>query len=88
MQGLRGSIPTGFPYMHVEFGLAAGFVHVIDDEAEFDPGFGHTVLKGLLENAVEDQRISAAKQGYAAQQGEADRFKAAYSEFDWTQALG
>ncbi len=46
LQGLRGSIPPNFPYMHVEFGIADGFVHVIDDEANFDRGLARSVMIG------------------------------------------
>ena len=45
-QGLRGSIPPNFPYLHVEFGLGDGFVHVIDDERKFDRGLARSVLIG------------------------------------------
>ena len=71
----------------MEFGLAAGFVHVIDDEAAFDPAFARNVLAGLLQIAVEDQRLTGSKQGTAATQSEAERFAASYAEFDWTKAL-
>ena len=87
VQGLRGSIPANFPYLHVEFGLAAGFVHVIDDEAAFDAAFARNVLAGLLQSAVEDQRMSASRQGHVAHQSEAERFLASYAEHDWTKAL-
>ena len=87
VQGLQGSIPANFPYLHVEFGLAAGFVHILDDESAFDPAFGRKVLAGLLQSAVEDQRKLRARQGHTAQQAEADRFLADYSGFDWTKAL-
>ena len=43
-KGLRGAIPPNFPYFHVEFGLAAGFVHVIDDEAKWPRQFARDVL--------------------------------------------
>ena len=87
VQGLRGSIPPNFPYLHVEFGLTAGFVHIIDDEAAFEPAFARNVLAGLLESAVEDQRVGRAQQGHASRQAQAERFRASYAEHDWTQAL-
>lgn len=46
LQGLHGSIPDNFPYLHVSFGLRSSFVHVIDDEAEFDRGLARSVLIG------------------------------------------
>ena len=54
LQGLRGSIPANFPYFHVEFNLTKGFVHVIDDEAKFDPQFGRSIMIGLLDLPAED----------------------------------
>lgn len=39
-QGLRGSVPPGFPYFYVQFGYASGFAHVIDDESKWDRDFG------------------------------------------------
>lgn len=45
-QGLRGSIPPNFPYLHVEFGIADGFVHVIDDEQKFDRSLARSVMIG------------------------------------------
>lgn len=39
-KGLRGSIPANFPYFNVDFGIGGGFVHVIDNEAEFDANIG------------------------------------------------
>ena len=46
MQGLRGSIPPNFPYLHVEFGISDGFVHVIDDEQKFDRNLARNVMIG------------------------------------------
>lgn len=48
LQGLRGSIPPNFPYFHIEINLTRGFVHVIDDETNFDANFGRSILIGLL----------------------------------------
>lgn len=43
MQGLRESIPPNFPYFYIQFGYGSGYVHVIDNEEKFDPGFGRQV---------------------------------------------
>ncbi|CDJ67339.1 hypothetical protein, conserved, partial [Eimeria necatrix] len=32
--GVRGTIPKGFPYIHVDFSLEDGLAHVIDDGEE------------------------------------------------------
>jgi len=41
---LRGSIPTNFPYFHVEFNMRGGFVHVIDDDAAWKVDFARNIL--------------------------------------------
>ena len=47
-QGLRGVIPPNFPYLHVEFGLSEGFVHVVDEDEDhkFDTGLARSVMIG------------------------------------------
>ncbi|KAL5731512.1 hypothetical protein ACHQM5_004233 [Ranunculus cassubicifolius] len=54
IKGLRGSIPKNFPYFHVEFGLDKGFVHVIDNEKDFNPNLGLNVIRGMLDLPEED----------------------------------
>ncbi|KAF7827697.1 CWF19-like protein 2 isoform X1 [Senna tora] len=53
-KGLRNCIPKDFPYFHVEFGLNKGFVHVIDDEKQFNSNLGLNVIRGMLDLAEED----------------------------------
>ena len=48
-KGLRGAVPPNFPYFHVEFNMAGGFVHVIDDDDKWRVDFGRDVLIGLLD---------------------------------------
>ena len=43
VQGLRESVPPNFPYLYVQFGYGAGYVHVIDDETKFDKDLGRQV---------------------------------------------
>ena len=47
-QGLRGVIPPNFPYLHVEFGLSEGFVHVVDEDEDhkFDTSLARSVMIG------------------------------------------
>lgn len=37
---VRHSVPKGFPYFAVDFGLQGGFAHVIEDEQNFPAYFG------------------------------------------------
>jgi hypothetical protein len=48
-------------------GLASGHVHVIDDEATFDAGFGRSVLIGLLQLPPETAHRRAKQESVGAQ---------------------
>lgn len=87
LQGLRGSIPPNFAYFHVEFGLSAGYVHVLDDEGSFDSSFGRSVLIGLLDLPPEDMHRRAREEAPAILQKRAAEFAAAFAPYDWTQQL-
>lgn len=86
-QGLRGSIPPNFAYFFVEFGLSAGFVHVIDDEEGFDAAFGRNILIGLLHLPQEDMHRRAHQDSSALHQRRALDFAQAFAPYDWTQQL-
>ena len=88
VQGLRGSIPPNFAYFHVEFGLSAGFVHVLDDEQSFDNAFGRNILIGLLGLPQEDMHRRAHEDDAAVLQRRAAQFAEAFTPYDWTQQLG
>lgn len=42
------AIPTGFPYVCVEFGLDGGFAHVIEDEEKFSRTFARVIVRFLV----------------------------------------
>eukprot|EP00041_Stephanoeca_diplocostata_P038737 m.1548000 g.1548000 ORF g.1548000 m.1548000 type:complete len:187 (-) comp25262_c1_seq8:4531-5091(-) len=48
-KGLRKSVPRGFPYFSVEFGMDGGFAHVIEDEQKFPKYFGHEILGNIVD---------------------------------------
>jgi hypothetical protein len=87
LQGLKGSIPPNFPYFFVEFGLSAGYLHVIDDEEKFDKDFGRSVVAGLLKQGAETQHRGARAESYPVQQKLAADFGSKYNPFDWTKQL-
>lgn len=87
VKGLQGTIPPNFPYFHVEFGLAEGFVHVIDDVDSFDRDFGRRVLIGLLELPEEDMHRRARRESVAIQERWAAEFRKHFDEYDWTKQL-
>lgn len=80
-KGLRGSVPPNFPYVYVQFGYGAGFVHVIDDEAKFDKSLGRQVLAGLLKLPPEvAHRRPAALEANTIKR-EAAAFRKAFSPY-------
>ena len=87
LQGLRGSIPANFPYFHVEFGLSAGNVHVIDDESKFDRNLGRSTLIGLLKLPAEDVHQQKRPDSHSAQQQWALEFAKQWDPYDWTKQL-
>lgn len=87
-KGLQGSIPPNFPYFYVQFGYANGFVHVIDDESNFDPNFGRQVLVGLLKLPAEEMHKRQRAEAPAMQAKMAAEFRQQFDKYDWTKQLG
>ena len=86
-KGLRGTIPSNFPYFHVEFNMRGGFVHVIDDETKWKWNFGRNILIGLLDLP---ENLTDAKQRPLAPSvlhQEMDAFLDLYDPVDWTKQL-
>ncbi|KAG8661140.1 hypothetical protein MANES_02G214300v8 [Manihot esculenta] len=87
VKGLRGSIPKDFPYFHVEFGPDKGFVHVIDDETQFQNSLGLDVIRGMLglpeENIYGRRRHESVKK----QKQSLSNFARDWKIFDWTKQL-
>lgn len=84
---LQKKIPANFPYVHIEFGLAAGVVHVIDNPKEFDPLFARRVLVGLMGLPEEDMHGRLSKEGETVQRQWVDEFQKAYTAYDWVPQL-
>lgn len=80
---LQRKIPPNFPYVHIEFGLAAGFVHVIDDPKEFDPLFARRVVIGLMGLPEEDMHGRLSREGEHVQRQWVEEFQKAYKAYDW-----
>ena len=87
LQGLKGSIPANFPYFFVEFGLSAGFVHVVDSEDKFDRDFGRSILAGLLALGAESQHRGARAEPDFVQKRLQSEFLSKYDPYDWTKQL-
>lgn len=86
-KGLRNSIPKQFPYFHVEFGLNKGFVHVIDDEKQFNSNIGLNVIRGMLDLAEEDMYRRRRYEALDVQKQAVASFSKEWEHFDWTKQL-
>jgi Protein similar to CwfJ C-terminus 2 len=84
---LRQVIPPNFAYFHVEFGLDRGFVHVIDDEANFHSGFGLNVIRGMLQLPEEDMHRKRRYETVDRQKQAVVSFARDWEPFDWTRQL-
>jgi len=82
-KGLRACIPKNFPYFHVEFGINGGFLHMIEDEENWDRQFGHHVAAGMI------KKQHRGKQGESQKDGDArvSAFKRSFAPHDWTAQL-
>lgn len=86
-KGVRGSIPKGFPYFHVEFGLKDGYAHVIDDEKQFRSNLGLNVIRGMLRLPVEDMHGRRKQESVETQKQAVANFERVWQPFDWTKQL-
>ncbi|XP_078159858.1 cwfJ-like family protein isoform X2 [Carex rostrata] len=84
---LRQVIPANFAYFHVEFGMDRGFVHVIDDEANFSSGFGLNVIRGMLQLPEEDMHRKRQYETVEKQKQAVASFAKDWEPFDWTRQL-
>ncbi|KAJ8549113.1 hypothetical protein K7X08_032820 [Anisodus acutangulus] len=87
VKGLRASIPKDFPYFHVEFGLNKGFVHVIDDEKQFNSSFGLNVVRGMMKLPPEDMHQRRRRESVDTQREAVASFARDWEPFDWTKQL-
>ncbi|XP_014789355.1 CWF19-like protein 2 [Octopus bimaculoides] len=46
---IRRSIPKGFPFFSVNFGIQSGFAHAIEDEKRFSVNFGKEIIGGMID---------------------------------------
>ncbi|CAD5112066.1 DgyrCDS1311 [Dimorphilus gyrociliatus] len=48
-KGIRNSVPKGFPYFAVDFGLSSGYAHVVEDLNLFPTYFGREIVAGMMD---------------------------------------
>ncbi|XP_022098963.1 CWF19-like protein 2 [Acanthaster planci] len=84
---IRKSIPRGFPYFSVDFGLDGGFAHVIEDDKVFPHYFGKEIIGGMLDLEPQLWR-RPHRQNFDDQRQKVLQFGEWWKPFDWTQKIG
>jgi len=83
-RSVREKVPQNFPYVHIDFSLGGGYVHIIDNVEEFPRNFVRDTIAGMCELTVLDRAYrDKGEHKFAAQE---TRRKFA-DGFDWTTAL-
>lgn len=81
---IRRSIPKGFPYFSVNFGLDGGFAHAIEDEKKFSFYFGKEIIGGLID-ADHSLFRRPQKEQFEVQRQKVLRFAKMWKSYDFTQ---
>lgn len=82
---VRRSIPKGFPYFAVDFGMQGGYAHVIEDERQFPKYFGKEVVGGMIDAEPRLWR-RPQKEGFEDQRKKVLQFADWWKPYDWTQS--
>ncbi|XP_048735526.2 CWF19-like protein 2 [Ostrea edulis] len=82
---VRRSIPKGFPYFAVDFGMQGGFAHVIEDERQFPKYFGKEVVGGMIDAEPRLWR-RPQKEGFEDQRKKVLQFADWWKPYDLTQS--
>ncbi|XP_064636752.1 CWF19-like protein 2 [Lineus longissimus] len=83
---IRRSVPKGFPYFSVDFGLQGGFAHVIENEKIFPKYFGKEIIGGMLDLEPRLWR-KPMKENFEDQRTKVLQFSKWWKPFDWTLQL-
>ncbi|XP_038055483.1 CWF19-like protein 2 [Patiria miniata] len=84
---IRKSVPQGFPYFSVDFGLDGGFAHVIEDDKVFPHYFGKEIIGGMIDLEPQLWR-RPHRQNFDDQRRKVLQFGEWWKPFDWTQRIG
>lgn len=85
-KGLRNSVPPGFPYFSVDFGISGGYAHVIEDKAKFPHYFGKEIIGGMLD--VEPRLWRKPRhENFERQKEKVLQISEWWKPYDWTQQL-
>ncbi|KAK7495124.1 hypothetical protein BaRGS_00013534 [Batillaria attramentaria] len=83
---VRHSVPKGFPYFSVDFGLQGGYAHVIEDEKSFPAYFGREIVGGMIDAEPTLWR-KPHREGFEDQRRKVLEFEQWWKPYDWTQQL-
>lgn len=83
-KGLARTVPKGFPFFHVEFGLDRGFAHVVEDEEQFPHHFGRSIVGGMLDVGADAWMRPKAP---ADNTRRIKEFADMWRDYDWTRSL-
>jgi len=82
--GVRGAVPKGFTYVHVDFCLGGGFAHIVEDTHEFPRDFAQHTIAGMCELTILDRAYTSKEEYRDACRDLKKRFSDGY---DWAQVL-
>ncbi|KAH7731453.1 CWF19L2 protein [Aphelenchoides avenae] len=80
---IRKAIPKGFPYFSVDFGLQAGYAHVIEDVNAFPANFAQEIVGGMLDLHHRHWR-STQPMSFEEVKKKRDAMREKWKPFDWT----
>ncbi|KAL3090305.1 hypothetical protein niasHS_006757 [Heterodera schachtii] len=83
---VRGTIPKGFPYFTVNFGLQPGFAHVVEDERKFPSNFAQEIIGGMLDLPHNHWR-KPKKQSFDQIMERRNKLKEKWTKYDWTEIV-
>ncbi|KAL8625360.1 hypothetical protein ACOMHN_044503 [Nucella lapillus] len=80
---IRHSVPKGFPYFSVDFGLQGGYAHVIENEKTFPSYFGREIVGGMID-AEPGLWRKPHREGFEDQRQKVLEFEKLWKPYDFT----
>jgi len=85
-RGIRRCIPPNFAYFYVQFGLARGYAHQIEDPIKWPKHFGKSIIGGILgmqeERWKHPERLTYEQEIYQMKE-----LVPLWNKYDWTTKL-
>jgi hypothetical protein len=83
-KGIRRSIPPNMAYFYVQFGMANGFAHHIENTNKFPRFFGRETVAGILRLDPEKYIIKPKRRTFDEERKIVLGFLDWYKDYDWT----